>query len=356
MMSATITIVRAAMRFDELIDSIHSAKRASDLLGPLDQGRKERYRQIVKIIHPDRYTNPTQEMLRRRATEAFARMEELLAEEARGASGSFEVSTPTRTYRCGPRAYTGSVGALYECRYERDGQLKDGLLKVPKNVRDNDLIVQEAKVLRAVFDSPDDRKNFFPRFEESFRWRDAATKQDRQVLVLRRLLGFVSLAEVREHFPLGLDARDLAWIWRRALVALSLLHEQETVHGGLYPEHLLIRPLDHGVLLTGLTTSVSFGEKVKFIGGRTMCCAPEISRKEPVGPSTDIYMLSMTMLHMLRHDSPRQFFGFINGCTFERPKARPQDALSLLGEFDELLERLYGPRKFRVFPEMNGVL
>jgi hypothetical protein len=40
---------------------------------------------------------------------------------------------------------------------------------------------------------------------------------------------------------------------------------------------------------------------------------------------------------------------FADGCMQGEPRMRP-DAASLLQEYDELLEELYGKRTFRVFP------
>ena len=41
--------------------------------------------------------------------------------------------------------------------------------------------------------------------------------------------------------------------------------------------------------------------------------------------------------------------GLLTGCRLANASRRPQDAWQLLAELDDLLERLYGPRKFRPF-------
>jgi hypothetical protein len=41
---------------------------------------------------------------------------------------------------------------------------------------------------------------------------------------------------------------------------------------------------------------------------------------------------------------------FVHGCTDPSPRRRPQDAWRLLAELDELLDKLYGPRRFRRLP------
>jgi hypothetical protein len=46
---------------------------------------------------------------------------------------------------------------------------------------------------------------------------------------------------------------------------------------------------------------------------------------------------------------------FLAGCMSLNPSARPQDAWALRLELDELLKRLYGPRRFRPFRLPDGM-
>lgn len=334
-------------------DKIGTAATAADVLGPVDDERKKRERALDKLLHPDRWT--AHPPARKTAERAFARLQELLALEAKAGTPSFDITTKTRTYLVKELAFSGSVGNLYTCTYSRDGKLKEGFLKLPRSVRDNDLIKAEGDALKKIWKSGKRRNGYFPRWEESFKHRDKGTRVDRQAVVIRRLPGFVTLADVKKAYPDGLDARDLAWIWRRALAGISLLQELEIVHGSVGPEHVLIHPEAHGVMFTGFSTSVPVGERVKLLGTSRWLTAPEIISKDQVDHTTDLYMLHKTMQIMLRHDAPRQFRAFCNGVTFDRMAVRPKDARVLLGEFDELLARLYGARKFRVFPPLPGV-
>jgi hypothetical protein len=47
--------------------------------------------------------------------------------------------------------------------------------------------------------------------------------------------------------------------------------------------------------------------------------------------------------------APAPVAALARGCMLASPRGRPQDAWQLLGELDDLLGRLYGPRKFRPF-------
>jgi len=73
-----------------------------------------------------------------------------------------------------------------------------------------------------------------------------------RALVLRHPSGcWGSLAALNERFAQGLDPRHAVWIWRRILEVLGFVHTQGWSHGDVRPEHALVHPQDHGVLLIG---------------------------------------------------------------------------------------------------------
>ncbi|RSZ60866.1 protein kinase family protein [Massilia atriviolacea] len=79
-----------------------------------------------------------------------------------------------------------------------------------------------------------------------------ADGQRREVLVLRHPTGFWgSLADVRLSYGRAIDPRHAVWMWRRVLEVLAYVHAGGWSHGRLAPEHLLVHPADHGVLIIG---------------------------------------------------------------------------------------------------------
>ncbi len=81
---------------------------------------------------------------------------------------------------------------------------------------------------------------------------DDAPGYERELLVLRHPTGFWgSLADVMHSTPAGIDPRHAVWIWRRILEVLAFVHANGWTHGDLSPEHLLVHPRDHGVLIIG---------------------------------------------------------------------------------------------------------
>jgi serine/threonine protein kinase len=74
----------------------------------------------------------------------------------------------------------------------------------------------------------------------------------RELLLLRHPAGYWgSLADVLHHAPTGIDPRHAVWIWRRVLEVLTFVHDSGWTHGDLAPEHWLVHPRDHGVLMIG---------------------------------------------------------------------------------------------------------
>ncbi|MCC6215456.1 MAG: hypothetical protein IT376_11370 [Polyangiaceae bacterium] len=77
----------------------------------------------------------------------------------------------------------------------------------------------------------------------------ASPLEGRSALVLRWCAGFVhTLVDVREHYPGGVLAEHVAWMWRRVLESLAFAHAAGWAHGALEAAHLLVHAKDHGVL------------------------------------------------------------------------------------------------------------
>jgi hypothetical protein len=74
-----------------------------------------------------------------------------------------------------------------------------------------------------------------------------------------------------------------------------------------------------------------------------------VLRGQAVSGATDIYLATQIMCRLISTRLPAAMRRFADGCRYDAPRMRPQDAWTLLAEFDELLADLYGPRRFRDF-------
>lgn len=81
---------------------------------------------------------------------------------------------------------------------------------------------------------------------------ETACGNQREGLLLRHPSGYWgSLAQVLRYAANGIEPRHAVWIWRRVLEVLAFAHDSDWTHGDLRPEHWLVHPRDHCVLLVG---------------------------------------------------------------------------------------------------------
>ncbi|OAA26875.1 hypothetical protein UG55_101155 [Frankia sp. EI5c] len=338
------------------------------------------YRRLARLVHPDRVPAARSGV----ATAAFLRLSDLWGRYQRGqdappvapaAGGETVIRTRRHIHtllaaRRGSGAEArdrpaggvveGDVALLHpaECRPVAGGEAQGAFLKIPRSAADNDLMEREAAALQRLARVGDQRfAAYVPRLVESFPHAPAgavagrASAPARRVNVIGRLDGFLSLARVRAAHPRGVDARDVAWMWRRLLVALGYAHRAGVLHGAVVPGHVLVHPEQHGLVLVDWCYSGTPGESLipALVPGFEAMYPPEVPARRPPDESTDIYLATRCMTYLLGPDTPAQLRRFADGCTLPSAARRPHDAWRLLAELDEVLERLFGPRRFRQF-------
>ncbi|MGH3303065.1 MAG: molecular chaperone DnaJ [Streptosporangiaceae bacterium] len=310
------------MTAEEALTLIETAACPRALFGR-DAGRD--YRRLARLTHPDAHPGSP------RAAAAFARLAALWRQHCGR-------TTPGRL------SCAGDIANLYE--HER------GLVKIARDPADNDLMDREAAALRGLQAGGDARlRPYVPALVECQRHRDPDTGAERRANVLGRLYGFVTLAEVHAAYPGGLDARDAAWMWRRLLVAAGFAHRAGVIHAAVLPEHVLIHPAQHGLVLVDWCYSITApGGLAAAVPARyASWYPPEVGDCRPPGPDLDIWLTTWCMTQLIGDPIPAPLAAFARGCTLRSPGRRPADAWRLLAELDAVLERLYGPRKFRPF-------
>jgi hypothetical protein len=323
---------------DEALSLLLRARTPSDLFGTDGDEATRTYRRLARLLHPDATGG--------RNGDEFTRLNALW----RGYNHSDPITITTRrhSYRLSTKRARGDLADLYRASY--DGT-RDVIIKLPRDPADGDLLEREAVALRQLPKDGDGRfLPYVPRLLESFRHRDAATGVERRANAINTLDGFYSLAEVHAAYPDGLDPRDAAWMWRRLLVALGLAHGAGVLHGAVVDDHVLIEPAEHGLVLVDWCYVTGPGEPVRALVPRYADrYPPEVSARLAAGPGTDIAMAARAMAALMGDRAPAPLLAFAHGCATGDLRDRPDDAWRLLGELDALLERLYGPRRFRVF-------
>lgn len=347
----------------ELIALLACATGPAEIFGDLGAEPaatlRRRYRELALLAHPDMH--PAQASAAHAAFTSlqrwYAAAQDQLAQGTYGATPRFVVTSARRRYVSSGQPLGGDLCDLYPT--EADGA--PALLKIARAPRNNDLLAAEARALATLDQTLAGQplRAHVPTLIESFLLQDTSGAR-RQVNVLRREPGTLSLAEVIQRLPQGLAAADAAWVFNRILAALGVTHAQGLVHGAVLPEHVLIRPSDHNGILIDWCYSVPAGEPLRAISPPNAdAYPPEVSARHAVSPATDLYMAAQTICRLMGSPGPAEQLppqvpapirALLRACQIAAPHRRPHDAWQLLDEFHAILGECYGPPTFRPFP------
>lgn len=328
------------------IDLVLAATSASILFGSTEEKTaKKEYKRLVREVHPD--TLSEGDLNKSRAEEAFNRLTLLWDSiKSNKASTSSIVRTRKHEYVLGGLLSEDDVVVRLMATY--DAGHEACTLVVAKSVHDADLVSAYATSVRKLREVPESYRMYFPEFVETFRYRQ--DDGDHSALTVKSLKGFYTLRQVKERYPDGIGGRDIAWIFRRMLVALGNAHDLGLVHGAPSLDAFYIHPEMHGLVLDDWHYSVSSGSPLVAVPAATKNLYPANAlSKEPVDYRLDILIASRIANELLSHAEPSALRAFFKGCQVSSPPR----AAHLLTEFDDLLERLYGKRTFHPFTMSN---
>jgi serine/threonine protein kinase len=333
----------------QYFEQIESAQKPEDLFKDPEAARST-YRRLARNVHPDTNANDP------RAVDAFARLA-FLWDQYNGvgsaaSSGALTYTTKRNSYTVGKLLDKGNISNVYAVTYPSDGDMKTGVLKMPRSPKNNDLVVNEITTLKTLKETvPEQYHIYLPITVDSFAHRSTSDGKTRRSVILEHLDGFVSLRDVMDAYPQGISGRHVAWIARRLWVAIDIAHEAGIVHGAVFPEHVMIHPTMHGVVLVDWSYAREKGEKL------TSAVPSYLSNgwygdnyDKPLDHRMDVRQAAFTLEGLLGEQGARPFRAFFNGCRV----ASAPTAGQLFEEFDELLLRVYGKRKYVPFSMPQG--
>jgi hypothetical protein len=330
---------------DDLAALLDRARLPQDVFGA-DVPR--RYRRFAKLCHPDLFaTSPEKE----KAHQVFLRLTRWL-DLAEAAAALRTIVSPLRRYTLVKQLAAGDLADIHLA--SAGGH--EFILKITRPIAGNPLLVAEARRLKALAGHSGDRRyrEYIPRLVESFALPGA--DGSRQVNVFAHRPGFFTLEDIRRRYSAGLDARHLAWVFKRLLAVLGFAHACDLIHAAVLPPHVMIHAENHGLQLLDWIHAVPIGGTLDFVPAAYRdWYPPEALDREAAGPATDIYLAAKCLIYLAGGDPvaerwpesvPESMRRFIATCLYPAPRMRPQDAWKLHEEFDELLERLFGAPKY----------
>lgn len=349
------------------VEAILDARIPQDIFGelPADQGdalgeARRIYNTLARETHPDKVDGDG--MAFSRLTDLYQLAQKLIMAgdyHIVGLSG-LAVKAKARTYTIYERFFYGDICDTYRCSH--------GLIRIGHLPQDNDLLRNEAMTLKKIRREIEEKwQVYLPELTDSFSIRDSSNR-DRHANVIKPLLvnlpvnsdSWYPLSRLVRAFPKGVNPRDAAWIWRRMLICIGLAHDSGYINHSALPTSFMIQPPEHGVILLDWTCAKPFGEKPSAIQPKYKSWYPqEVLDKQLSDTATDVYMAALSIIQLMGGDPlkrtlpdtvPRPLRAYFKACTLSSVNKRSDDARRLLDNFDEIIERLWGPRQFRPFP------
>jgi hypothetical protein len=253
-------------------DKVFAAKTPEDLFGPIGSNRdlwleraKAKFKKYSRVLHPDKPTGNE---------DAFKILNTLWvaaqSDSPRAPSRETVLITRKNAFTVTENAprWSGAIAEIIPVTYGDPEHV--GIVKVARSSKSRDLLDAEWRALVLMTEDCDDRRtNFIPRPVEQFTWKDGAKQRRVNALSWPSEVGpaekWWSIAELRKVHTNGINPRDVAWIFKRLLIALELAESNRLVHCNVTPSHVLVQPELHALMLVGWAGAVKGGEKPKII-------------------------------------------------------------------------------------------
>lgn len=313
-------------------EEILNAKYPEDVFGDDPTKVDVAFRKLARQFHPDhggdeevfkRLNGFHQAAMRAKADGSYG--------QRKMTSAAVLITTRRHAYAITRLRYQGHLAMIYDSTYQDGDDTVNATIKVVRNPKDGQAIANEAKALKAMLKTDPDLFDlisvYLPAYVEAFGYRHGG--KTRQAIAFRSDYPVVSLEDVQRAYPGGVHPKDSAWMLRRILMALGYAHASGWVHRQVNRRHILIQPEEHGLMLVDWTKATQ--EKWD----------PKIAGQEVADGLRSIQNITAM------DKAPRRYIRFFEGCL--RYPSRLPDAWTLKDEYDELIEELWGPRRFRPF-------
>lgn len=353
------------MNIEEHLQFLKGVTCPEELFGDFLPGIIHKYRTIAGMIHPDRNNNSVF------ATEAFQLLEKWKqVAEKKIKAGTYGNRTildePIIISSKDVQYVLTQIQKPHPVYEEYRGTDVSGsheiICKITRSPKNNDLLNNEAKILAYLRDSAPTKDleamAHIPQYVESLVLFQ--NKERRQVNIMRAGDHFYTLQDVINKYPDGLDPRDAAWMFNRMIGSLVIAHQAGVVNAGVLPNQFVINAKSHNGILKDWMYAVDLNSSKKVISAidnnYREYYPEEIFNKVPATFGMDIYMAALCLLKLLGGDvktktlpsrvlAPIQ--GLIRACLLS-PSKRITDIWQLHDDFNNVLNRLFGPKKYRI--------
>lgn len=274
----------------------------------------------------------------------------------------FEIRSSVQAYRLAKAPLAqGDFSVLYRGSGTKD---PSGFVvaKIASAPADNVWLEREAQVLARFRDAKAGNpmlgvRKFVPELIDTFLIEGEKRTRFR-VLVTRFVPGLVSVAEVIDAHPKGLEPIDAVWICRRIIAQVMAAEMAGAVHCALTPDHILIDPIAHEPLHIGWAHALDrpheTGSRITHVIDRYRdWYPPEVFDKKTPDVRTDLYMAGKTMIKLLGGDVKRNTLPssvpdtvarVVRAAAEPSPARRPQSGRAYFDEFTRVVRAEWGTK------------
>lgn len=267
----------------------------------------------------------------------------------------FTIKTSRSEYFFDPQPIEGDLSCVY-FGYENNSEKTEVVLKLTRNVGDNDLMQNEIKVLKHLQGREAPQQKHLPVLLDQF-----VTDQNLVGLIFARFDGY-TLSTIRENprYKSGIPTEHMVWIFCRLLSAIGYANKEGVIHGNIEPSNILIQPRDHNLCLLDWTAALinpgKSGDGFKLYNPNYS--APEVKERRAPTPAADLYSAAKCMIYLLGGDAQTNklpesvdsrialFLGYF---LLPSPLQRAQDAWQLYAQLQNLRTEIWGEEKFVKF-------
>lgn len=307
-----------------------------DAFEVLGKDPQRSYRQIAKIVHPDKGGDE----------EAFNRLGYYLtASEEEAKLGTYGIKVP-QTATIEGIAYTlhRQLGSGDSC----DVWLSDSdhIIKIPRDSADIDLLDTEVQHLRYMADNTLRDDHDIPEVV-AIDGNGAVYHYNTEFICPPEDL--VTLEKLADDYDHAIPIKAVGWLWRRIISGLMRPHALGLVHAAITPDNVLVDTVNHRIVLIDWKYTSKNESVIEFIPDRWKAIyPPQVLGKLPPDPGVDIYMAAQCMKQSFVLPVPmKDYFDALSGKWGQVP-SNPQYLLSI---WDTVMyEHLGWKKEFVILP------
>lgn len=189
-------------------------------------------------------------------------------------------------------------------------------------------------------------------------WTDGRSSVTTTANVFRWRPGFVyTYEDLRQAYPDGVPATAGVWLANRVLETLGWVHNSGYAHASLTPQHMLVHPREHAVVLVGWSRVVPLGTALRARSTEYKQYYPQdVWDGGVVTRASDVAMAMRSLFYVLGGDTvtgalpdtvPEPLANLVYNNS--RPVPATTDAWDLQKQFKATAVKVFGPAKYIPF-------